>query len=106
VRFEAESGIYVKDESFDPEEFREEIGIERSKKKPVTAQQVAELVEDGIPRSKLVEAIRVKFSIAQATAYRAINRAEAERLIRKERGKDWNTSYYKNSVKPLHYNDD
>jgi len=106
LRFDEELGIYVKDESFDPEEFREEIGLDPSKKKrAVEPREVADLVEDGIPSSKLVKAIQIKFSVAQKTAYRAIEKAETEGLIRKECGRNWNASYFKCGLKPMPYQD-
>jgi hypothetical protein len=87
VEFDENLGIYIKDDSFDPEEFREEVGIQSSKKKPITPEQVADLVEDGIPRTKLLEAVKNKYSVSQPTAYRTIDRAEEAGNIRKERGK-------------------
>src|SRR5262249_31983803 len=36
VRFDEALGIYIRDDSFDPNEFREEIGICRSKRKAIT----------------------------------------------------------------------
>jgi RecA-family ATPase len=106
LRFDEELGIYVEDESFDPEEFRKEIGLDPSKKKrALEPHEVAGLVEDGISRSKLVEAIEIKFSVAKKTAYRAIDKAESGGLIRKERGRNWNASYFKCDLKPMPYQD-
>ena len=93
LRFDEQLGIYVEDYSFDPEEFRREVGISTSKCKIVTAEDVATRCEDGIPKPKLVARIKEDFGIQQRAAYDAVNRAEAAGLIKKNKGKNWNSTY-------------
>lgn len=93
IKFDEKSGIYLKDGSFDPEAFREDVGIESSKHKTVTPEDVKALCEDGIPKPKLVGRIKDTFGIKERAAYDAINRTEAAGLIKKSRGKNWNSTY-------------
>jgi hypothetical protein len=93
LRFDEQLGIYVEDHSFDPEEFRQEVGISTSRRKIVTAEDVATRCEDGIPKPKLVARIKEDFGIQQRAAYDAVNRAEAAGLIKKNKGKNWNSTY-------------
>jgi RecA-family ATPase len=93
IRFDEQLGIYAKDDSFDPEEFRQEVGIGASRHKAVTADDVAACCEDDIPSTKLVARIKEDFGIQQRAAYDAISRAVATGLIKKNKGKNWNSTY-------------
>lgn len=105
VEFDENTGIYIRDESFSPEEFREDVGL-GARKTPVSVDSVVALVQDKIPRPKLVERLRAKFDISQATAYRVIDRAESENRIRKEEDVNWRATYFLVEPKPsLPYSD-
>jgi hypothetical protein len=93
LRFDEQRGIYVKDDSFDPEEFRQEVGIRTSRRKPVTAEQVADLSKDGITKPQLAERIKAEFGIQQRAAYDAISRAEEAGRIEKDKNKKWPPTY-------------
>ena len=91
--FDEQLGIYVKDESFDPEEFRQEVGIGPLKRKAVTAEDVADVCKDGITKPELANRIKAEFGIQQRAAYDAINRAEAAGRIKKDKNKKWPSTY-------------
>lgn len=93
LRFDEALGIYVKDDSFDPEEFRQEVGIRASKRKSVTAEDVVDLCKDGITKPQLVERIKAEFGIQKRAAYDAVNRAEAAGRIEKDKNKNWPSTY-------------
>ena len=93
LRFDDQLGIYRRDDSFDPEQFREEVGIGASKRKTVTVEDVVALCEDGIPKPKLVSRIKDEFGIQQRAAYDAVNRAEAAGRIKKDPSKSWPSTY-------------
>jgi AAA domain len=93
IRFDEQLGIYVNDESFDPEEFREEVGIGHPKRRTVTVEDVASLCEDAIPKPKLVERIKAEFGIQQRAAYDAVSRAEAAERIAKDKNQKWPSTY-------------
>ena len=89
LRFDERLGLYVKDDSFDPEEFRQEVGIITSRRKAVTVEDVVELCEDGISKPKLVGRIKAEYGIQQRAAYDAINRTETPGRIAKDNNKSW-----------------
>jgi AAA domain len=93
VRFDEQLGIYVKDESFDPEEFRQEVGVGPLKRKAVTAEDVADVCKDGITKPQLAARIKAEFGIQQRAAYDAINRAETAGRIEKDKNKEWPSTY-------------
>jgi hypothetical protein len=84
VIFNDESGIYVKDDSFNPEDFRAEVGLEGPKKRSVEPRDVALEIQPGIPSARLADRIIQRFQTSRSTAYRAIEAAKIEGLIREE----------------------
>lgn len=106
VRFNEVAGIYEVDPTFDADVFREDVGLKATKKKTVRDEDVAALVEDGIPRSKLKEAVMIKCEVSKNTAYRAIDGAIERGKLSKEKGKNWDVKIYKiNPARSYHDKD-
>ena len=99
LRFDEELGIYLKDESFDAEEFREEVGLESKKKKTVAPEEVVREVEDGIPGEKLRDRLMQKFEVSRATAYRAIEKTRESKMIREDKGQGYRKIYFLEPLK-------
>lgn len=83
VAFNPDSGIYLHDKDFNPNQFREDIGLEK-RTTPIQPEEVRDLCADGIPSARLAEILTNRFAVSRATAYRAIEKARSTNLIREE----------------------
>ncbi|XHR29617.1 MAG: AAA family ATPase [Chthoniobacteraceae bacterium] len=86
ICFDEETRIYVVDAQYDPQQFREAVGIERKakgrpSKKPRPEEIVKLLDEASVPLAKLKETVCEKFDIARTAAYYAILEAKNAGLI-------------------------
>ena len=84
LMFDEPTGIYQVNPDFDPEEFRQSVGLEKrndSKKITVTPAQVADLFDGSIDRAALVRGIIAETGCSRATAYRCFLNAEKHGAI-------------------------
>lgn len=98
VIFDEEMGIYRKDDDFDPEQFREDIGLNKpngKKEAQVKPEDVLECMEHGITLNDLSKRIANRCSVHNKTARRAIDRCVSKGEIIKESGQNsWNSKFY------------
>ena len=89
--FEKRAGVYVRNEDFRLDDFKEEVGI--TVKKSDVPQKVLSLVgSSGITKEDLAKGLMQKFETPQTTAYRWIKKATDSKVICEKKG-----SYFPNT---------
>jgi len=99
VMLDEEVGIYRINPDFDPEEFRQSVGLEKkapgNKKAALSSQDVADLFEDQITRTELLYKIKDLTGCGKSVAYDALAKAERDRVIIRGRLNRYNPIYTK-----------
>ncbi len=91
VKFDEETKVYMEDDDYDAQEFKEEVGLEkkskggRPSKKPELQEIIALMNSETIPMYKLKYAIVDEFKMSKTNAYYAIKDCEKAGLITLEK---------------------
>jgi len=99
VMLDDNSGVYRINPDFDPEEFRQNVGLEKkgpaNKKACLSCEDVADLFEDKITRTELLEKIKNLTGCGKSVAYETLSKAEKSRAIIRGRLNKYNPIYTK-----------
>lgn len=99
LMLDEKTGIYQINPDFDAEEFRQNVGLEKktpaNKKTCLSSEDVADLFEDQISRTELLERIKNLTGCGKSVAYETLAKAEKARAIIRGRLNKYNPVYTK-----------